>query len=72
MAFKMKYKKGGFPFKDDDDKKKMTPLPPDPDREDGGFETKEELEEWLKKVNKERMDEQQDDDELRGNYDEVD
>tara|TARA_Y100000592_G_scaffold49880_1_gene79015 strand:+ start:2758 stop:2937 length:180 start_codon:yes stop_codon:yes gene_type:complete len=30
-------------------------LPPDPDREDGGFETQEELEAWLK-ANKKKKD----------------
>tara|TARA_R100001510_G_C7643258_1_gene200793 strand:- start:185 stop:427 length:243 start_codon:yes stop_codon:yes gene_type:complete len=39
----------GFLKKDDKNKKKNPPLPPDPDREDGGFETKAELEAWMKK-----------------------
>tara|TARA_R100001594_G_scaffold121339_1_gene157161 strand:- start:94 stop:420 length:327 start_codon:yes stop_codon:yes gene_type:complete len=37
-------------FQKIDDKKKI-PLPPDPDREDGGFETDEEYKKWLKEHN---------------------
>ena len=44
-------KYGKSPMKKDDDKKKnMEPQPPDPDREDGGFETQAELDAFLKRL----------------------
>ena len=47
MAFKMK----GFSAFTRKTDPPQVPLPPDPDREDGGFETDEEYRQWLKKHN---------------------